>query len=96
MSSSAISTPNETPNTPVISDSKTEDTKTQDTQVQNTNTPSSEKSSSFSLVGSVIIGLIFIAIIFLIVYFSYFGNKLEDSQVPTIPYRYVPLKTFIF
>lgn len=91
MSSSAISTPNETPNIPVISDTKTQDTKTLDT-----NTPTSEKSSSFSIIGPVIIAIIFISIIFLIIYFSYFGNKIEQSQVPEIPYRYIPLKTFIF
>ena len=55
-----------------------------------------KKSSSFSIVGPLIIGIIFIAIIFLIIYFSFYGNKIEESQLPAFPYRYIPLKTFIF
>lgn len=133
MSSSSISTPS-SPNTPIISDAKTEsdkktnvtsDKKTENasesspkipdttTKVSETDTTAStaiknvdatqgsttavsEKSSSFSIIGPLIIGIIFIAIIFLIIYFSFYGNKIEQSQMPAFPYRYIPLKTFIF
>lgn len=137
MSSSSISTPS-SPNTPIISDAKTQsDKKTNVTSDKKTDVSSdkktdnvsesspkipdsapkvdtttvssteaetttggtlkiSKKSSSFSIVGPLIIGIIFIAIIFLIIYFSFYGNKIEESQLPAFPYRYIPLKTFIF